>query len=86
MMPSAHGPMSGASTGARTAPAQTVLVADSVVATMAAFVGLIFILSLQSSLITIFAPSKRRRILLPNILENSRFVTCVRSLRLTQAI
>ena len=86
MMPSAHGPMTGAATGAGAAPAVTALLASSVVATMAAFVRLIFILSLQSLLITIFAPSKRRRVLLPNILKNARFVTRVRSLRLTQAI
>lgn len=81
-MPSAHGPMTGAATGAGAKPAKTALLAISVVATIAIFVSSIFILILQSLLIAIFAPSKRRRVLLPNILKNARFVTSARSLLL----
>ena len=81
-MPSAHGPMTGAGTGAGAKPAKTALLAISVVATIAIFVSSIFILILQSLLIAIFAPSKRQRVLLPNILKNARFVTSARSLLL----
>ena len=64
-MPNVHGPMTGAATG--TAPAVAALLANSVVAIIADFVRLTFILILQSSLIAIFSPSERRRVLLPNI-------------------
>ena len=63
MVPSVHGPMTGAATGAMTAPAVTALLANSVVATIATFAMLIFILILQSPLIAEFAPPERRRVL-----------------------
>ena len=66
-MPSVHGPMTGAATGAGAAPAKTEPLASSVVAKIADFVRLTFILILHSSLIAIFSPSERRRVLLPNI-------------------
>ena len=84
MMLSVHGPMTGAATGAGAAPAKTVPLANSVVAKIADFVSLTFILILQSLLIAMFAPSIRRRVLLPNIQKNARFVTCVRSCRPNQ--
>ena len=84
MMPSAHGPMTGAATGAGAAnvPAKTVPLANSVVAAIAAVVRLIFISILQSSLIAQFSPSTRQRALLPNIYKNARFVSRFRSLLL----
>ena len=66
-MPSVHGPMTGAATGAGAAPAKTVPLASSVVAKIADFVRLTFILILQSLLIAMFSPSVRRHVLLTNI-------------------
>ena len=83
MMLSVHGPMTGAATGAGAAPAVTALLARSVVAPIAIVVTLIFILIPQSSLIAMFAPSKRQRELISNIYKNRRFVTRIRSFRLT---
>ena len=83
MMPSAHGPMTGVVTGAGSAPAVTALLARSVAAPIATFVRSIFILIPQSSLMATFAPSKRQREFLANIYKNGRFVTRIRSFRLT---